>query len=80
VGDQAPRTLLPTQLEVAVLERSRPGRTFRRTGPAELAALLQPAGGAPVAGPEAVAPADAQPTDAEQAGADLPREPGGDAD
>ena len=34
------RTLTPTQLEVAVLDRERPRRTFRRIGGGLLAALL----------------------------------------
>nr|WP_236006940.1 proteasome subunit alpha [Nakamurella leprariae] len=83
VGDQAPRTLLPAQLEVAVLERGRPGRTFRRIGSSEMAALLQPAGetAAPAAGSSTEptgSGAAPEPVDAEHAGADLPREPGAD--
>ncbi len=39
-GDGAPRTLLPTQLEVAVLDRSLRGRTFRRLQGAVLAGML----------------------------------------
>ncbi len=39
-GEGAPRTLLPTQLEVAVLDRALQGRTFRRIQGAALAALL----------------------------------------
>ncbi|WP_432485111.1 proteasome subunit alpha [Kineococcus esterisolvens] len=35
-----PRTIAPDQLEVAVLERARPRRAFRRLGPAALAGLL----------------------------------------
>ena len=41
-GENAPRTLLPTQLEVAVLDRSAPGRTFRRIQGGTLSALLTP--------------------------------------
>lgn len=37
------RTIAANQLEVAVLDRSRPGRTFRRITGAPLAALLTPA-------------------------------------
>jgi len=39
-GDNPPRDLLPTQLEVAVLDRSAPGRTFRRIQAPLLAGLL----------------------------------------
>lgn len=58
----APRTLPPNQLEVAVLERRRPGRTFRRITGAALATLLEPAAppsepGAAAAGPEQSPPA-----------------------
>ena len=41
-GEGAPRELLPTQLEVAVLDRTVAGRTFRRVQGAALAALLTP--------------------------------------
>ncbi|HEY5882076.1 MAG TPA: proteasome subunit alpha [Nakamurella sp.] len=41
-GDNPPRQLLPTQLEVAVLDRSAVGRTFRRIQGALLATLLAP--------------------------------------
>ena len=41
-GEGAPRTLLPTQLEVAVLDRTLEGRTFRRIQGPALAALLPP--------------------------------------
>ena len=44
-GEGAPRELLPAQLEVAVLDRTLAGRTFRRVQGAALAALL--AGPAP---------------------------------
>ena len=40
-GENAPRQLTPTQLEVAVLDRTLPGRTFRRIEGGALAALLQ---------------------------------------
>ncbi len=39
-GEGAPRTLLPTQLEVAVLDRALRGRTFRRLQGAALAGML----------------------------------------
>ncbi|GIG01780.1 proteasome subunit alpha [Catellatospora citrea] len=39
----AARTLAPEQLEVAVLERARPGRKFRRVTGAALTALVNPA-------------------------------------
>ena len=42
----APRTLTADQLEVAVLDRSRRGRAFRRIAGAALTALLQPPAGA----------------------------------
>jgi proteasome alpha subunit len=48
VGEAAPRTLGGAQLEVAVLDRRRVGRTFRRIAGAELDLLLtgsEPAGG-----------------------------------
>jgi proteasome alpha subunit len=41
-GEGAPRILQPTQLEVAVLDRTLQGRTFRRIQGAALAALLSP--------------------------------------
>ena len=40
-GENAPRRLTPAQLEVAVLDRTLPGRTFRRLEGGALAALLQ---------------------------------------
>ncbi len=53
-GEGAPRTLDSTQLEVAVLERTVPDRTFRRLERATLEALLavadEPAGAAEVDG------------------------------
>ena len=45
-GEGAPRDLLPAQLEVAVLDRSVPGRTFRRVQGATLAGLLAAGSGA----------------------------------
>jgi proteasome alpha subunit len=66
-GEGAPRELLPTQLEVAVLDRTLAGRTFRRVQGAVLAALL--AGPAPVE----------QPADPESE-VTLPAEPPVDAD
>jgi proteasome alpha subunit len=44
VGEGAPRTLPPNQLEVAVLDRHRTGRTFRRITGAALTALLEGSG------------------------------------
>jgi proteasome alpha subunit len=71
-----PRTLGANQLEVAVLDRNRSGRTFRRIVGAALTALLErdstPA--APEAGPEATEAADA-PGGAEAAKGDKPAEP-----
>ncbi len=40
VGEGAPRTIEPTQLEVAVLDRTRPRRAFRRLTGDALAAVL----------------------------------------
>jgi proteasome alpha subunit len=54
-----PRQMTATQLEVAVLERGRPGRAFRRITGAALTALL------PV--PEAAAAAEPKPADAKPA-------------
>ena len=48
-GEGAPRTLQPTQLEVAVLDRTLQGRTFRRIQGAALAALLSAGSSAPSA-------------------------------
>ena len=58
-----PRTLPAGQLEVAVLDRTRANRKFKRIAGAALAALLPVAGGrrAPAAAP---APADTPPHDA----------------
>ena len=62
VGENAPRTLTAAQLEVAVLDRRRSGRTFRRIVGAELDVLLGPGQrDAPAATPESAettAPAD----------------------
>jgi proteasome alpha subunit len=51
-GEGAPRELLPAQLEVAVLDRTLAGRTFRRVQGATLGAVL--AGPAPAAADTAV--------------------------
>jgi proteasome alpha subunit len=56
-GENAPRNLLPTQLEVAVLDRSAPGRTFRRVQGTLLATLLTP----PAADEPPAPPADSGP-------------------
>jgi len=40
VGDNGPRTLTPGQLEAAVLDRTRPRRTFRRLAAPALSAML----------------------------------------
>ena len=72
-GENAPRELLPAQLEVAVLDRTVAGRTFRRIVGSTLAALLvDPA--APV-DPEALVDPEAPVGPAEDAGI----EPGADA-
>ncbi|TAK69662.1 MAG: proteasome subunit alpha [Actinomycetota bacterium] len=39
-GNGEPRTLTPSQLEAAILDRARPGRKFRRLAGARLASLL----------------------------------------
>jgi proteasome alpha subunit len=39
-GSEQPRTLTPSDLEVAMLDRSRTRRTFRRLDSSEVAALL----------------------------------------
>jgi proteasome alpha subunit len=39
-GDEHPRELTPAQLEVAVLDRSRPRRTFQRLSNGRLEELL----------------------------------------
>jgi len=63
-GEGAPRTLQPTQLEVAVLDRTLPGRTFRRIQGAALAALLsEGASSAESADPAAAADESPNPTE-----------------
>jgi proteasome alpha subunit len=62
-GDNPPRELLPTQLEVAVLDRSAVGRTFRRIPAALLATLLAPPAAADVADAPA---AEADPAEPDQ--------------
>ncbi|GAA2010741.1 proteasome subunit alpha [Nakamurella flavida] len=78
-GENPPRSLIPAQLEVAVLDRSLPGRTFRRVAGTVLQELLEPA--ATPAGPAPVDPPaePAEPTDPVEAGADIPVEPTGPA-
>jgi proteasome alpha subunit len=63
VGDGAPRTLTGAQLEVAVLDRRRSGRTFRRIAGAELDLLLAPpaADTVDLPGDAPVVPADGAP-------------------
>jgi proteasome alpha subunit len=56
-GDGAPRELSAAQVEVAVLDRMRPVRTFRRFQDAEVAALLSPPDGAEAAD-AVIGPAD----------------------
>jgi proteasome alpha subunit len=51
----AARTLTAEQLEVAVLDRARPGRTFRRVTGAALGSLLEPAAKPTKAGTKAAA-------------------------
>lgn len=62
-GDEAPRDLGPEQLEVAVLDRTRPGRTFRRLDDAEVRTALAE-GARP--------PASAEPAAAESTAAEPP--------
>ncbi|AVT38099.1 proteasome subunit alpha [Plantactinospora sp. BB1] len=76
----APRTIAASQLEVAILDRRRVGRTFRRITGAALVSLLEGApakadgGEAPAAEPKAPAPGPDKP--AESAGsADLEGKP-----
>jgi proteasome alpha subunit len=57
----APRTLAANQLEIAVLDRRKAGRAFRRITGAALTALLPGAGG------EAAAPEDAAPETPDEA-------------
>jgi proteasome alpha subunit len=64
-----PRTLAANQLEVAVLDRARAGRTFRRIVGAALTSLLAPPAAAPAeAEPEATEPTE--PSVAEPGGTD----------
>ena len=67
-GEGAPRILQPTQLEVAVLDRTLQGRTFRRIQGAALAALLSPE-------PSASAPTDAATADGADAATDTDEDP-----
>ena len=67
-GEGAPRILQPTQLEVAVLDRTLQGRTFRRIQGAALAALLSPE-------PSASAPTDAATADGADAATDTHEDP-----
>jgi proteasome alpha subunit len=68
-GEGAPRTLQPTQLEVAVLDRALQGRTFRRIQGAALAALLSAESSAP-ASAEAATAAEAPNSPADGVGTD----------
>jgi proteasome alpha subunit len=65
-GNGVPRTLPANQLEVAVLDRTRGTRKFKRIQGAALTALL-PAGNA-AAKPAEPAPADTPPHDADGGG------------
>jgi len=67
-GEGAPRTLQPTQLEVALLDRSLQGRTFRRIQGAALAAMLS----ADSSAPSAPAARDAATADGAAAATDPP--------
>ena len=67
-GEGAPRILQPTQLEVAMLDRTLQGRTFRRVQGAALAALLSPE-------PSASAPTDAATADGADAATDTHEDP-----
>ena len=67
-GEGAPRTLQPTQLEVALLDRSLQGRTFRRIQGAALAAMLS----ADSSAPSAPAATDAATADGAAAATDPP--------
>ena len=55
-GEGAPRDLGPEQLEVAVLDRARRGRTFRRLADAEVAAALAERSSRPHSEPGAAPP------------------------
>ncbi|HYN71378.1 MAG TPA: proteasome subunit alpha [Nakamurella sp.] len=68
-GEGAPRTLQPTQLEVAVLDRALQGRTFRRIQGAALAAMLSAESSAP-ASAEAATAAEAPQSPADGVGTD----------
>jgi proteasome alpha subunit len=72
-----PRTLSANQLEVAVLDRNRAGRTFRRITGAALTALLEhrPAPAEPEADSDAIQAADAPAGAETAAGGDKPAEP-----
>jgi proteasome alpha subunit len=78
-GDGGANRTVPTnQLEVAVLDRRRTGRTFRRITGAALAALLEQPGPAPAPAPEPAAPAEpaaAQPSAPAKPAAAQPAEP-----
>src|SRR5512142_128270 len=58
-----PRTLTAAQLEVAILDRNKPGRTFRRITGAALATLLNP----PAPEPEPAAEVESAPAPAAEA-------------
>lgn len=64
-GEGAPRTLESGQLEVAVLERTVPDRTFRRLERETLDALLAPAGGSAAPAESSAAPAESSAAPAE---------------
>jgi proteasome alpha subunit len=72
-----PRQLEAGQLEVAVLDRRRVGRTFRRITGAALAPLLTPDGGAGVKGAEPAEKADDGPKIAEPGPSPADKSPGG---
>ena len=67
-GEGAPRELAPTQLEVAVLDRSAPGRTFRRIQGDLLATIVAPAA-------QPSAPTATQAVTSEPTSAQIPAEP-----
>jgi proteasome alpha subunit len=67
----ASRTVSTTQLEVAVLDRRRTGRTFRRITGAALATLLEP----PAAEPPAAEPPTAEPSAESSATESAPKPP-----
>jgi proteasome alpha subunit len=72
-----PRKLEASQLEVAVLDRGRPGRTFRRITGAALTPLLAPDGGDKKGGKAAEAKAGEEPTIAEPGPSPADKSPGG---